>query len=178
MSFKKNRIAPFNESGMTLLEVMISILILGVIMLTATKIFSTYIKSRNQSAIAQQEVEEMSIVMNEIDKRIRMGIINKASCPGSDVTDLKDLKICDNNSMALLEYFFDDSSREFKDIRNDLVILQNTCGKFESTNKDGITMIATSMCKTESNCENFPENCKPGTLIKSSVSLRSGYEKN
>jgi hypothetical protein len=61
-----------NFKGLTFIEVLISVFIMGLLVLSATSAAAIYLRNKSQLQTTQQAVEELNLIVNDIAKTIRM----------------------------------------------------------------------------------------------------------
>jgi len=61
-----------NRKGLTFIEMMISIAILSFLLIASVTLFAAYTKNKTSIKKNEQAVEEMSLILNEIAKKLRM----------------------------------------------------------------------------------------------------------
>ena len=154
-----------NRRGITFVEAIINIYIYVLIISVTIMVAVTFIKTRSVIRQKQQAVEELSILMNEMGKKIRM-----SSCQTTGCGDSNDLYI-DTNEGQAIHYELDASTNNLT--INEDVMFDNVGGAFYVTRSgaDQIPLITIKLWKLDKS-----ETLINGTTIKTSVSMRSGYE--
>ena len=168
-----------NYKGLTLMETIINIYIYVLLILVCVTVSVAYIKSRSTIRQTQQAVEELSLTMNEMAKKIRM-----SSCVFTDpiwndnrciyfVYNTYGIGIKPNDGGANLEYQLNKDSHTLK-VGGDLM-MEDVGGEFSATNAgfgtDMIPLVTIKLWKFKKGTTTEI----PGTRIQTSVSMRSGY---
>lgn len=157
-------------SGLSLMELMLYIAIMSILVLTSMAVAVSYINGRRNIKTYQQNVEEMSLVINDMAKKLRMSNCgedeDECTMPEGESNSIGAI---DNVSKLSFGYTFDNSSLELRD-RDGNVVLDKVEGSFvvahsPNSSGGGIPLITIKIWK----------DGKPETLIQTSVSQRSGY---
>ena len=164
-----------NYKGLTLMETIINIFVYVIVVMICMTVAMTYIKSRIAIRQQQQAVEELSMTMNDMAKKIRMSSCpTDGGCTGPCESDGKCSEISvAPNSGGGLTYKIDGTSLKDASSGGQL-IMENIGGWFKVTNAgtDEIPLVQIHFwrLKKGSTTEKIP-----GTDIQTSVSMRSGY---
>lgn len=85
---RRSGVRPALAAGFTLIELIVSVAIFSVIMLTATQIFQMVINSQRSSLATQNVQESLRYFLEVIGKEIRMAQKNDGTCPGIPTTEI------------------------------------------------------------------------------------------
>ncbi len=165
---KNKKVYPPNRRGITFVETIINIYIYTLLITVCTSVAIVFIKNRIVIRQKQQAVEELSIVINEMGKKIRMSECNfkdYAGCVGGS-----NLHIIHNNGDKI-DYYLDNTSKNLE--INGVLMFDNVDGAFYITRgeEDEIPLITIKLWKLDKE-----DNLINGTIVKTSVSMRSGYK--
>jgi len=153
------------HKGMSLMELLIYIFVMSLIIMSATAVAASYIRGRSSIKRYQQNIEEMSLAINDMSKRIRMGNCEVASdCKFSN----DKIEFKENSTGDSIIYRFNSASDEL--LKNGTTILEYVGGSFSIVNSSGIPLITIKLWKTDQNGDALDD-----TTIQTSVSQRSGY---
>ena len=153
-----------NKKGITFIEAIINIYIYFLIISVSVMVAVTFIKTRAVIKQKQQAVEEISMLMNEMGKLIRMSSCLDTGC-GNNKRELS----IEHNDGSEIHYKLTGANLE----RDDVIMFDKIDGEFY-TIKDGeneIPLITINLWKLDKN-----DRIINGTIVKTSVSMRSGYE--
>lgn len=148
---------------MTFVETLMVVFIFALIIVTTMGIAAAYLRNRSSIKKYQQNVEEMSLSINDMAKRIRMSNCDEVSdCSfGSGKITMKP-----NDGGSTLVYEFDASDHVLK--KGTSVIMEDVDGNFSTQNSDipdHIPRITITMWK----------HSMPQAVIQTTISMRSGY---
>jgi hypothetical protein len=163
-----------NKKGLTLIETIINIYIYVLLISVCATISMVYIKNRSVLRQKQQAIEEMSMMILDIVKDVRMSKCDGAggNCIPSGLSN--ELTIKTNKDDKKIIYKISTDNKLIKNYDGmDYVMLENVSGYFSSVRDDGssIPLIRIRLFKTDKNGDPVKN-----TKIYNSVSLRSGYE--
>jgi|GEM_PF-3943254 len=159
-----------NKKGITFIEAIINIYVYVLLISVCMMVSISYIKNRAIIRQKQQAIEEISLTMNEMGKKIRMSECQE-DCGGG-----KEIKINPNQGdLVAVEYNINDGL--YYDGSDDgsgtkVLMLENVDGNFFITRADGIPLVTIELWKLDKKTNSEI----PGTRVKTSVSMRSGYE--
>jgi prepilin-type N-terminal cleavage/methylation domain-containing protein len=151
------------KKGITLVEVMVSMFIFALMMMTVADVFSVIINRRTAVKKMQQQSEEFSLATSFVAKRIRMSTL-AGVCDGASCT------IHDNSAPvgANTTIVFDAATNELKE--GAAIIASNVTGGFTAYNTGAkeIPLVTIHMMGVDQSGAKQPE-----TSVQTSVSLRS-----
>ena len=152
------------------METIINIYIYVLLILVCVTVSVAYIKSRSTIRQTQQAVEELSLTMNDMVKKIRM-----SSCPTAGGCVSSDqIRIAPNEApTTVLTYKINGTNLEDAASGGQL-IMENIGGTFTATNT-GVNQIPLIQIKFWRWKKGSTTVRIPGTDIQTSVSMRSGY---
>jgi len=166
MKFMKNI---KNKKGFLLIEAVMYIFVMSLLLVVILGSAGGYLKNRYSLKHYQQDMEEMSLTINELAKKVRMSNCGESNndCTFSNF----ELGVFDNIKNADGSYSLWKIKFESGNLIDDAghIILENVKGEFFFKNGDTVTqipLITISIQKTD----------KPQTKMQTSVSQRSGYE--
>jgi len=166
MKFMKNI---KNKKGFLLIEAIIYIFVMSLLLVVILGSAGGYLKNRYSLKHYQQDMEEMSLTINELAKKVRMSNCGEDnnSCTFSDsklgvVDNIKS----DDGTDSSWEIHFDGTTLKDK---SDYIILEDVEGGFFFKNGNPATEIPLITIYIQ-------KAGKPQTKMQTSVSQRSGYE--
>lgn len=167
-SKKNNRISK-SRKGLTFIEVITVVFIFSLIILATMGIAGAYLKNRITIKKYQQNLEEMSLAINEMAKKIRMS--NCDTGGGCNFIEGNNIEIMvTQNSGSSLTYSFKNNGGEYYLERNGDGIMKDIEGRFYVVNSgsDGIPRITITMWKHD----------MEQAVVQTTVSMRGGYNSN
>lgn len=155
-----------NKKGLTLIEILIAVAIFGIIILVAVSGAIAYINGRKDINQKQQYVEQMSVAMNDMAKRIRM-----SNCDDGCVFDNLSVVVYENASGYWINYQFAGNKLiYYNEIESPMVLAEDVDGAFASNDAE-IPLVTIQMWKLDKSSHAKID----GTTLQTSVSMRSGY---
>ena len=178
-----------NYKGLTLMETVINIYVYTLLIMVCMAVSISYIRVRSQLRQSQLAVEEISLVMNQMAKEIRMNDCSTTMNPPPPQVWYPNRCIMLGSISGITWNFviYQNGSNSFvfvtwggKSVLNDAnsnLVLEDVGGSFSATNAENapfkIPLITIKMWKY-----NKDGTKMPGTDVQTSVSMRSGYEAN
>lgn len=171
----KEKIIFKKYNGISLAELLIYIFIMSLMILSSSAVAVSYIKGRSSIKKYQQNIEEMSLVINDMAKRIRMSNCETASdCEFSS----DKIKFKENSTGDLITYTFASIGTPANPIHkltmrvnaNSPVDMLDSVGGSFLSNGSTIPLVTIKMWKVDQGGTPLDN-----TTIQTSVSQRSGY---
>lgn len=165
-----------NKKGLSLMETIINVYIYTLLIMVCVMVAITYIKTRVEIRQRQQVVEELSMTMNEMAKKIRMSgceypdSVIGSSCASTNFGLGNAIRIIPNDGSGSLLYYVGFYILAV----NGEIMMEDVGGKFSVINNsnDEIPLITIELWKLDKKTHQKIS----GTTVKTSVSLRSSFE--
>lgn len=170
--YQKNIKGEKTRKGLTLIEMMVTLFVFTLILLSVMGVASVYLRNRFLVRNYQQSMEEMSLSINEMAKFLRMANCDTA-CSLSNGTQ-EQITVVKNSDGEQLSYKFDNVNNVLKvgvgvSVPN-TTIMENINGRFyvDSGDLSGkeLPRITITMWKPD----------MPQAVIQTTISMRGSYE--
>lgn len=144
-----------------MIEMMIAIFIFGVILLSSGALASSYLNNRTALRKEQQDMEELSLTINYLAKRIRMS--NWDTCSPNCMSGYTTLVVNDNTTDVQYTYVFDNTNSILTE--NGTTIISGVTGSFTNKGTPSAPLIVIDIQKED----------RPLNKVRTAVSQRAGY---